>query len=121
MGVNTDCKNENLGFKDYFQQLKNALLAVKDDILLDEELTANGYTTTTSRGLRGFMDNWRTDNPTSDGTANDNDAILYELWQFCESKTDDELYALSPHYDSIIAEFQTKIDHYQALIDGGED
>ena len=57
MGVNTDCRDENIGKKSHFQQLKNALLAIKDDILLNEELTAHGYTTTTSRGLRGFMDN----------------------------------------------------------------
>ena len=121
MGVNTDCRDENIVKKSHFQQIKNALLAIKDDILLNEELTAHGYTTTTSRGLRGFMDNWRIDNPTSDGTANDNDEVLFTLWQFCESKTDDELYAYNTDYDSIIAEFQTKIDHYQALIDGGED
>jgi hypothetical protein len=121
MGVNTDCRNENQSKKSHFKQLQDAILAVKDNVLDNAELTAFGYTTTTSRGLRGFMDNWRIDNPTSDGTANDNDQELYSLWQFCETQTDDELYALSPHWDSIIADFQTKIDHYQALIDGGED
>jgi len=38
MGVNTDCRDENIGKKSHFQQLKNALLAIKDDILLNEEL-----------------------------------------------------------------------------------
>ena len=120
MGLYADIKTQLEEKIAYYQELKENLLAIKDDTS-HVSRWGYGYTTTSDTGLRGFTDNWRTDNPTSDGSASANDQELYNLWQFCQSKTDDELYALAPHYDTIIAELNTDLAHIQKIVDNGED
>jgi len=122
MGVYADIKTDLLQKINYYQQIKDSLLGIKDDSSgVVRQYSDSGYKTTTDKGLKGFIDNWRTENPTSDGSGGVEDQDLYNLWQFCQGKTEDELYALASDYDSIIASFNTDLTHIQKIIDNGED
>lgn len=119
MGVYTDIKADYEHKIGFYTNLKESLLAVKDTTSAVER-TYCGFTCTTDTGIKGFCEAWRTANPTSDGSADDNDLQLYSIWNAVKDLTDDELYAEASNIQTIIDQYNTKVPRIQKIIDEGE-
>ena len=57
MGVYADIKTDLLQKINYYQQIKDSLLGIKDDSSsVVRQYSDSGYKTTTDKGLKGFID-----------------------------------------------------------------
>ena len=105
----------------YLEELKLRSQAAKNPHSA-KDLTLHDYTATgVTTGVKGFCESWRADNPTSDGSASDNDLQLFNLWNFVKDKTDDELFTIGSERDGVLDSLKKDLVHTQCIIDAGED